>query len=121
MKTFDIFGFYVMALRLRPGAPLFHCYEVNETNGKCRTSTALFVRLYPFRFALGFGHWRASGMSEEQMFKHIFASSLRETDLYGEDGEIDPRYERAARETIAEHAEDPSDEWEILQAIGLDE
>lgn len=119
MKTLNFLGRYVTAIWLIPGAPIFHRHEVDELDGQCRTSTALFVRLFPFRLALGFGRWRWTGMTEAQMFKKHFQA--RNIDLHDEDGNLDPRYAQAARETIARNAKDLDDEWQILQAVGLEQ
>ncbi|MFJ1700418.1 hypothetical protein ACIOHC_36105 [Streptomyces sp. NPDC088252] len=114
----DIFGSYIGCTWVKPRTPLFHRFELNEIDGECRTSQATFVRIWPLRVALLFGRWQATGMTPGEMFAHVFTS--REVAIHDEDGELDPRYVRAARERIAENAQDPDEEWEILRMMGLD-
>lgn len=118
MKTFDFFGFYLGTLLLKPGSPVAHRYEVNELTDECRTSSALFLRLWPLRRALIFGRWQESGMTGPEMFDKVFQA--RGIDLYDEDGNLHPRFAQQAREVIARSNMDPDQEWTILQAVGLD-
>ncbi|MFD4858409.1 hypothetical protein [Streptomyces atratus] len=118
MRTIDIFGGYVGCTWVKPGTPLVHRFELNEIDGDCRISMATFIRIWPFRVALMLGRWRATGMTPREMFAHVFSS--REVAIHDEDGELDPRYERVARERIAENSQDPDEEWEILRMMGLD-
>lgn len=119
MRTIDFFGCFVGCTWVKPGTPVFHRYELNEIDEECRTSKATFIRVWPFRVALIFGRWRATGMTPREMFAHVFTS--REVDIYDDEGDIDPRYERVARAKIAENAQDPDEEWEILRMMGLDQ
>lgn len=119
MRTFDFLGFFVTFLRLTPGAPLVHTYEINEVNGECRTSTAVFFRLWPFRIAVALGHWTKTGLTEAEMFRKVFSS--RNVDLYDENGDLDPRFRDTVRAAVAENSSDPSEEWTILQMLELDQ
>lgn len=111
MRTFDFLWFYTTFIRLRPGAPLAHLYTVDELDGRCRTSTALFLRLWPMKIAVGFGIWRKTGLGPHEMFRRVFGS--REIPLTGD-------VEKKVREAVAANAPDPTDEWQILQMLDLD-
>jgi hypothetical protein len=106
-------------MRMTPGSPLYHRYKVDEYDGEFRESEGHFLRLYPSRLALVYGRWHHSSLTPQERLERLVAA--RGIDLYTEDGRLDPRYERAARETIAAHAASPSDEWVVLQAVGLDQ
>lgn len=112
MRTFDFFKFFVTFIWVTPDAPLTHLYEVNELDGNCRTSTALFLRFWPGRIAMGVGMWKNTGLTPPEMFLHVFGS--REVPLTGDVGE-------AVRRTIADNSLDPDDEWQILQMLDLDQ
>lgn len=118
MRTIDILGRYIGLLRLERGSPFVHRYVLDEYTGLCRTSTALFVRLLPLRWALVLGRWKPSGRTQREMVEHLMAA--RDLDLYGDDGELDPRFEQSARNQVAKHAQDPDEEWKILEMLELD-
>lgn len=112
MRTYDFWWrWYMVMIELTPGAPLIHTYEVNELSGECRTSTAVFIRLWPFRVALGFGRWSRSGMSKRDMFKRVFNS--RDVEL---DGEIRER----VRQAVGNSGLSADDEWTILEMLDLE-
>lgn len=111
MRTFDFLIFYVTFIRVTPNAPMAHTYTVSELDGKCRISTAVFLRLWPFRIAMGVGRWRASGLTEAEMFSQVF--SHRDIPLTEE-------ARNRVREVVAENSPDPTDEWQILQTLDLD-
>lgn len=117
MNTFDFLGFFIGSMRVIPETPFTFRAELDEPEGKCRTARSRFWRILPGR-AVVIGRWRKSGLTEAEMFVKLFKA--RNLDLFDEDGTIDPRYVRAARETIAENVEDPEDEWTILQMVGLE-
>jgi hypothetical protein len=119
MTTLNFLGFYIGILRLTSGSPLFHRYQVDEYDGECRTSKALFVRLFPFTLTLAFGRWHQTGRTPEEAIEHLMQA--RHINLYAEDGTLDPRFEAAARENIAREADDPDVEWQILSALGLEQ
>lgn len=119
MTTFDFFGFFVTFMRMTPGAPLVHTYEIDEVDGECRTSVAVFLRLWPFRIALVIGRWRKTGMTEAEMFRKVF--NARNIDLLDETGELHPRFHESARRSVAENAADVDEEWQILQMLDLDQ
>lgn len=119
MRTFDFIGCYVGVVRLIPGAPLFHRHTLDEYDGDYRTSEARFLRLWPLRLAVVVGRWRPSGATRAERLERLVAA--RDIDLYTADGELDPRFERSARQAVADYADDPTEEWTILQAVGLDQ
>ncbi|MFE9834016.1 hypothetical protein ACFYP4_02535 [Streptomyces sp. NPDC005551] len=119
MRTIDFLGLYVGFIRLNPRSPLFHRFEVSEYEGKCRTSRATFIRLFPFNAAVVVGRWHKSGLSQLEMVEQLMAA--RNIDLYDEEGSLDPRFEQRARQKIADQATDPDDEWTILEMVGLAE
>lgn len=118
MRVFSILGICLGGTRLTPDAPLAHRYAINEVDGKCRTANALFLRLFPFRAGLILGRWRKTGMTREQMFKHVF--SARGIELHLPDGSLNPRFAQQVRNAVGETAADPDDEWTILSMMGLD-
>lgn len=118
MTTLDLFGYYIGFIHLEPGSPLFHRFQLDEYDGKCRTSKATFLRLIPSRWAVAVGRWRPSGRTPQETIEHLMRA--RNIDLYNEDGTLDARFEDAARTQIANRADGPDDEWQILSALGLD-
>ncbi|MFH9606880.1 hypothetical protein [Streptomyces sp. NPDC017448] len=119
MRTIDFLGRYVGLSWVKPRTPLIHRYELNEIDDECRTSHAFFVRLWPLRVVFFFGRWHDTGLTPEQMFDRVFTA--HEIDLYDADGNLEERFERQARENVAQQAADPDEEWKLLQMLGLDE
>ena len=119
MTTLDFLGFYIGAIRLGTGSPLVHRYQLDEYEGECRTSQAVFLRLWPLRWAVAVGRWRPSGRTPQEQVEYLMRT--RAMDLYAEDGSLDPRFEDTARQQIADRATDPDDEWQILTALGLEQ
>lgn len=119
MHTFDFIGFFTTIMQLTPGAPFIHRYEINELTGKCRTSIATFVRVWPFWIAVVFGRWRKSDLTEAEMFRKVFRT--RNIDLYDEDGNLDERFQNDVRQVVADHTNSPDEEWTILQMLELDQ
>jgi hypothetical protein len=121
MRTFDIWDWFFLPVRLKPRSPLWHRFAVYEIDGECRSAEAGFLRIWPFRVAIGFGRWKLTGMTQAEMRQHFFAESVREMDLNDANGELDSRFAQAARQQVAAHATDPDDEWTILEMTGLDQ
>jgi hypothetical protein len=119
MTTLDFLGYFIGFIRLERGSPIFHRYRLDEYEGECRTSKAVFIRLWPTRWAVAVGRWRPSGRTEEETVEYLMQA--RNMDLYDDEGNLDPRFEDAARQQIADHASDPDDEWKILSALGLEQ
>jgi hypothetical protein len=111
MRTFDFHSFYVMFISLQPGSPFVHTFVVDEIDGRCRTSLATFIRLWPLRLALGVGRWQPTGLTVREQFERVFQS--RSVPF---DGEV----ARHAREAVAAHSTDVDDEWELLEMLDLD-
>jgi len=69
----------------------------------------------PFtRYGIVVGFWRRSGLDvDDALMEAISGYGI---DL---DEEIDEDDRRTVRELIADHIEDPGDEWEIVNMLGV--
>lgn len=112
MRTFDFFNLFVTFIWVKPVSPLMHISQVNELDGRCRTSRALFLRFWPLRRAMGVGIWRKTGFTPRQMFLNSFES--REVPLTGD-------LRETVRRVVADNSLDADDEWQILQMLELDQ
>ena len=115
-RAFFHFGLFTADETVRR-VPVLGRIPSQEIEPPFRRANSFFFR-FPFTtFGIIFGWWKDTDLSEEEAI--LLAMSGYGLDLYDEDLENDDTRD-LIRRNIADNVEDIDDEWQIVQALGLD-
>lgn len=115
MKTRDLGSAFLHLARFAGDElPLVARIPSQEIDPPFRRSNSILFRVPFTSYGIVVGWWQKSGFGEEEAL--MTALSAYGLDLYNDDLS-DPEVRMRVRERIAEHVDDPDDEWVVMSMI----